>query len=421
MARIAGPRRKAVTSGNEGKHAVASHGPHHHPRPLCALGLLWLVISGCVSVSATVRRPLPQLSTEQVAALVPASTPEREGWAQDVHDALSAQSLGMDVRSVCSVLAVIEQESGYRADPPVPGLSRIVRERLKKETERFGPLGEGALHEVLQQKAIGHDDTFDARIDHAKTERDVDRIFRDLLATYQARHPTTYAAANLLGELFTSRSLEDMDPITTAGSMQVSVRFAQQLASKKLELSAAQLREELYTRRGGVFYGAARLLGYEASYDDPVYRFADYNAGLYASRNASVQSALTRLTGLPLAMDGDLLSYDAQARPKDEDSQSLRALLAFRSTFAPDLSERQLRRDVLHEKERAFEQTDTWAALTKAFLRVTGRPMAPAVIPTVIIRSPKMKSERSTAWYAASVDRRFKACLGRAQGPTQGN
>jgi hypothetical protein len=39
----------------------------------------------------------------------------------------------------------------------------------------------------------------------------------------------------------------------------------------------------------------------------------------------------------------------------------------------------------------------------------------------VIIRSPKMKSERSTAWYAASVDRRFKACLGRAQGPTQGN
>jgi hypothetical protein len=43
------------------------------------------------------------------------------------------------------------------------------------------------------------------------------------------------------------------------------------------------------------------LFGHQAEYTEALHRFADYNAGVYASRNAAIQAQVARLTGAKLA------------------------------------------------------------------------------------------------------------------------
>jgi len=379
---------------------------------LLGLGLVALLSACARNTRPEVPLP-PRVTVQQATQLVPPDEKDREGWAQDVLAALEAHRLYPSAEAVCSVLAVIEQESGFEPNPAVPGLARIVQERLEAYADKLGPLGPPTIKALLEGKAPGETRTFEQRLKLVKTERDLDRVFRELLEYYETEHPKTYTAAQLASALFKSSRLEDLNPITTAGSMQVSVRFSADLAGGD-EQAERRVREELYTRGGGVYYGTARLLGYEALYDDPLYRFADYNAGFYASRNAAVQAQVSRLTNIKLVQDGDLLAYDKQGEPVDEDSNSLKALLAFRARYAPeDLSERRVRKDALKEKEREFEETDTWEAIKRTYQEVTGEAPTYAQLPTVTIRSPKISGDRSTAWFAQSVNKRYQRCMGR--------
>jgi hypothetical protein len=383
------------------------------PPPRLVLAACALLLAGGCFRSAKPDVVTPRLTLPEVTALVPAPVEDREGWALDLLTALAAHHLEPDAEAVCEVLAVVEQESGFKANPPVANLSRLARDRLDAYASKLGPLGPPALRKVLEGRAPGTKATFDERLDALRTERDLDLLFRDLLAYYEHEFPGTYRALDLASELSGRGGLDALDPITTAGSMQVSVRDSVKLTAGE-GLDEWRVRDRLYTRAGGLDYGTARLLGYTADYDRPLYRFADYNAGVFAARNAAFQEQLGLLMHEKLVLDGDLLLYGRDGEPDDRDSNTLRTLLAFRLLRAPDLSERRIRRDARLEKTREFEETDTWRAVKAAVLRATGAPPAYARMPDVVIRSPKMAKEKSTAWYANAVDARYQRCRQRA-------
>jgi hypothetical protein len=332
---------------------------------------------------------------------------DKEGWAEDILAAIRLTGKVPTAERACAVVAVIGQESGFVADPAVADLDDIVKAGLDDKLAALGPLALPAREAVLAMTLPGSELTVGARVRRLKTERDLDELFRDLIAALQHESPGSFAVAQGISLVLGKGGLDSLNPVTTAGSMQVKVDFAK---AQEPNLSDAAVRELLYTRSGGVRFGTARLIDYAAHYDDVVYRFADYNAGVYASRNAAVQKMVSALVGVALVEDGDLLLYDKNGTPKSEDSQSLKSLISFGT--GAGLSERNVRKAVAQEKSASFEDTELWRAVRAAYTAQTGKPAPYAVIPTVSLSSPKLKKARTTAWFAQSVLRRYQACRG---------
>lgn len=115
----------------------------------------------------------------------------------------------------------------------------------------------------------------------------------------------------------------------------------------------AELRTDLYSQYGGLYYGIHRLMMYPTDYDKAIYRFADYNSGMYSrSRNAAFQSMLNDLTEAELSLDGDLLLYNKDGSVRSAKSESERELI---NVFAQNnvlVTPRQIRSDLKKKRER---------------------------------------------------------------------
>jgi hypothetical protein len=170
----------------------------------------------------------------------------------------------------------------------------------------------------------------------------------------------------------------------------------------------------VFTRRGGMYFGIAHLLDYPASYDSPLYRFADFNAGHYASRNAGFQNAVTLLTGIPLALDGDLLRYEQGQPSKEPGSTELATRTLARRI---DMSNADIRRDLEVGRTQQFEKTRLYAAVFALVDRVGGQPAPRAVLPKIVLQSPKITRKLTTDWFANRVHARYRACLDRTSNP----
>ncbi len=348
--------------------------------------------------------------TTRLIRLAEKNVVDANGWAIDLHDVLVQHELDVSPENVCAAIAVIDQESGFVADPVVPGLGKLSEETLKQKLGKYPIAGKAMLSWL--ERTPSPDASFMARIRAARTERDLDLAYRSLV-DYVGKN-TSLDFVMQLGLL--NKLIEDKNEIDTAGSMQVSVRFALAEARKRRWLPATlsdvyAVRDQLYTRHGGMFYGIKQLMGYETGYNRKIYRFADYNAGRYASRNAAFQQSVARLSGEKLSLDGDLLSYgkDEKALPKVTATEvAVRKVL---KGLKLDLQDSQIRSDLLREKELGFTGTRTFIAVRDHFAAAFGKPPAFATFPEIWLSSPKLSRKFTTRRFAESVDGRYQACM----------
>ena len=115
-----------------------------------------------------------------------------------------------------------------------------------------------------------------------RTERELSEIFEDFIG----RVP--------LGQTLLRRPEPGAHRRADAGEHRVRRSAGRGGASRIRIRSTGSIRHEVFTRRGGMYFGIAHLLDYPASYDTLLYRFADFNAGHYASRNAAFQTRAER-------------------------------------------------------------------------------------------------------------------------------
>lgn len=360
--------------------------------------VLLAVLAGCASAPPEPADPgLPPTQARQlVLQLLPSQLAGAQGWATDVVAALAALEIPATPSHLCAVLAVTEQESTYRADPPVAGLSGIAWREIERQADRAG------VPMLLVRAALQVDSpngrSYAERIDSARTERELSEIFEDLIGMVP------------LGKRF----LAGRNPVRTGGPMQVSIAFAEAHAQERPYPypMAGSVRHEVFSRRGGLYFGIAHLLDYPASYPQPLYRFADFNAGRYASRNAAFQNAVSLASGIPLALDGDLVRHGADADERPGSTELATRVLGTRL----DMNAAAIRRDLERGDSPDFERSRLWQKVFTLAEQMEGRALPRAVLPRIDLQSPKITRKLTTEWFARRVDERYRRCLQRAGG-----
>ena len=357
----------------------------------------------------------PALSTSGVARLITAAernVKDPQGWAADLLDVLKLHDLPASKENICAAIAIIDQESSFVADPAVAGLGKISETALRVKMDKVPVLGRVALH-FLEIKP-SPSDNYLARIRRARTERDLDLVYRAMVADAAKQS----GLGLVINSGLLNRQIDGRNEIDTIGSMQVSVDFALEVAKRRRWLPMSlddvyALRDELYTRHGGMYYGVLQLLGYETGYDRKLYRFADFNAGRYSSRNAAFQNQIAELSGNALAVDGDLLLYDKSGKVGSGVSNTEKALRAVLKNSSFELADEDIRKDLLREKDNDFVQTLTYSALLATYKQVTKKRPVFAMVPKIALSSPKIRSKMTTRIFAESVGRRYQSCMAR--------
>ncbi|MCQ9427126.1 DUF1615 domain-containing protein [Pseudomonas sp. LJDD11] len=355
---------------------------------LSSLLLASLLLGGCASRPSGPPPLSPEQARERVQALLPASVVDRQGWAADIQTALTTQDIAATPENICAVLAVTEQESTFQADPPVPGLARIAREEIDRRAARL------RVPASLVDAALGirspDGKTYKQRLAAARTEKQLSAIFDDFTGMVP------------LGQTLFGR----FNPVHTGGPMQVSIAFAEQHAGSYPYAVDGSIRREVFSRRGGMYFGTRHLLGYPADYPEPLYRFADFNAGWYASRNAAFQSALSRLTGIELALDGDLIIHDSLATGATE--RAVRSLGPRLGLNNPAIYNQLKKAD-----GPDFEDTKVYRQVFELAEQTAGKQLPRAILPGITLQSPKITRKLTTAWFAKRVNERYLRCMQR--------
>ncbi|WP_081959596.1 DUF1615 domain-containing protein [Aeromonas finlandensis] len=369
--------------------------------------LIPLLLAGCASDPASAPRPSDAAGTttpaqkatppamqprkpadmkSRIVRFLPRHVVDKQGWANDVVTALTTQGVTVNDHNVCTVLAVAEQEATYQADPVVPGLGKIAWKEINARAAKL------LIPEFMVRAALSINSptgkSYAERIDKLRTEREMSEIFEDMISMLPM-------GKTLFG---------NMNPVHTGGPMQVSIDFAEANARGYPYPVKDSIRHEVFTRRGGIWFGTKHIFGYEAEYPDTLYRFADFNAGWYASRNAAFQAAVSRLSGKTLALDGDLIRYDSDLPGNTE-------LAVYTLASRVNMSQQAIHQSLKLGDTAEFGQSDLYHRVFTLADKQAGKRLPRAILPGIQLKSPKITRNLTTAWFAKRVDDREQRCV----------
>lgn len=357
------------------------------------------------------------MEVSEVSRLIKVAEPavkDAAGWAADILAVLKLHRLPQVRENVCSVIAVADQESGFVANPAIPNLGKMSEKAVNDKLHKLSLLGDGAI--LFLNQFPNKQNSFMQRIRNARTERDLDLAYRDLIAGLE-QYIRQYKLGLLVDNGIARDLIEGSNEIDTIGSMQVAVDFAVQHEMEKRGGKALTLediykvRDNMYTRQGGLYYGTLLLLGYDTGYDKKLYRFADFNAGRYSSRNAAFQSVVGSLLGKKIATDGDLLIYKADGDVSLSVSGTEQAVRDIVKKLALDLNEFRIRRDLMQEKKLAFNDTPTYKAIMTAYASAKKVKPTYAIVPQIQLHSEKTSRILTTEKFANTVYARYQKCV----------
>ncbi len=364
---------------------------------LAAVSAAWL--AGCAGDVVRTPPRTPESIQDDIRALIPASVAQRAAWAVDLQLVFAALRLQPSTQNLCAVLAVTEQESTFSADPAVPNLAKIARDEIYRRADRKN-VPALAVNLALQMRSPDGRN-YDERLSAVKTERDLSLMYEQFIDEVP------------LGQ----RLFAGWNPVRTAGPMQVAIAFAEAHVKTRPYPFPAQdsIRHEVFTRRGGLYFGTAHLLDYaEPAYGaEMIFRFADFNAGRYASRNAAFQQALGVASGRKLDLDGDLVVAGT-----DEPGQTESAARSLATALG--MSEREIRRELERGDGAGFAASPLWTKVRALAEQRSGRAQPRALVPQIVLHSPKITRQLTTDWFARRVDERYRRCLQRRTGSSQG-
>ena len=152
----------------------------------------------------------PTLEEDQIKRLIPPRVNNRNSWAKDIFSITDQLDIPQTKKNICSIVAVVDQESNFVADPQVPGLGeKAVKEVQDRLEEKFkDKLGDGLggtvagyFQEVLKNQP-SPEDNYLSQMRRVKTERELDELYREIFA-YMSKHYhviTLTVPAKLVGQ-----------------------------------------------------------------------------------------------------------------------------------------------------------------------------------------------------------------------------
>lgn len=338
------------------------------------------------------------LQTNQIHKLIPdhkiVERTQKSAWVKDIYDTMNELSIPTTKKNVCQVLAVVEQESGFAVNPKVPKLGKATLTAMQEKLKRYPSAVQMYIDNVMSNYPTPNNN-YKKLIANVKDEKQLYLLQRQLVDDLTQ-------GMSKISELGGIDVKHLVNEVKTLGSMQVHLDYALANAKNPLMSSKDIALEILDNRKTGLYFGVKRL--YEVDYENPIYRFADYNSGTYSSRNASFQNMLMKLSGQKLTLDGDLLNYKGKSKTKA-------VLIEYFSKQDDAPSSLKVSADLLKEKKAEFEQTNTYLYIVNKFKRRFPKQYRYAMIPEVQLKSSKLANPWRTEDFVRRVHPRYERCM----------